>query len=153
MRRMREVGYGLGHGTRTALLNNLSAFGFSVMITATFGALSAQLGPPGTVEVFLFAAGAVGGVTLLDGISSKGFRRQLRGETSDVIALGTGFSFVSVLAAIGSAALFAGIVDGGSGWPIGAFLASCVYVLLAGVEMSVAKVLQSERHADTEEQK
>jgi hypothetical protein len=115
------------------------------MITATFGALSAQLGPPGTVEVFLFAAGAVAGVTILDGISSKGFRRQLRGENSDVVALGTGFGFVSVLVAIGTATLVADVVDGGSGWPVGAFLATCVYVLLAGVEMSVAKILQRER--------
>lgn len=142
---MREVGAGLGHGTRTALGNNLSAFGFSVMITATFGALSAQLGPPGTAEVFLFATGAVAGVTILDGISSKGFRRQLRGENSDVVALGTGFGFVSVLVAIGTATLVAEIVDGGSGWPLGAFLATCVYVLLAGVEMAVAKILQRER--------
>lgn len=130
------------------MVNNLSAFGFSVMITATFGALSAQLGAPGTVEVFLFAAGAVAGVTVLDGIASKGFRRKLRDETSDVIALGTGFGFLSVLAAIGAAALAAAVVDGGAGWPLGAFLASTAFVLLSGVEMSVAKVLQEEREAN-----
>src|SRR4051794_19934037 len=122
--RLRKVAGGLGHGTRAALVNNLSAFGFSVMITASFGALAARLGSPGTVEVFLFAAGAVGGVTVIDGISSKGFRRQLRGESSDVVALGSGFGFVSVGVAIGSAALLAEILASGSAWLLGAFLAS-----------------------------
>ncbi len=130
----RKVASGLGHGTRSALVNNLSAFGFSVMVTATFGVLSARLGSPGTVEVFLFAAGAVAGVTFLDGISTKGFKRKMRGETSDVVALGAGLGFVSVGTAIGLAALLAAIVDGGSAWLLGSFLASCAYVLLNGVE-------------------
>jgi hypothetical protein len=148
--RLQKVAGGLGHGTRAALVNNLSAFGFSVMITASFGALAAKLGSPGTAEVFLFAAGAVGGVTVIDGISSKGFRRQLRGERSDVVALGTGVGFVSVGLAIGSATLLAEIVDGGSAWPLGSFLASSLYVLLSGAEMALAKVLQEDREADTE---
>jgi predicted outer membrane lipoprotein len=147
-----KIAIGLGHGTRSALVNNLSAFGFSVMVTATFGVLSARLGSPGTVEIFLFAAGAVAGVTLLDGISSKGFKRQIRGETSDVVALGAGLGFVSVGAAIGSAALLAEIVDGGSAWLLGSFLASCAYLLLNGFEMSLAKVLQEDRQADTEKE-
>ena len=151
--RLREIADGLGHGTRAALVNNLSAFGFSVMITATFGLLSAQLGSPGAPDVFLFAAGGVAGVTLIDGVTSKGFRRRLRGETSDVLALGTGFSFISVLGAIGSADLLAEILgDGGSAWPLGAFAACCVFVLLSGVEMSVAKVLQEDRDAEAEEE-
>ena len=147
--RWRSVGERFGHGTRSALANNLSAFGFSVMITATFGVLSAQLGSPGTVEVFLFAAGGVGGVTLVDGISTKGFKRQMRGETSDVVALGAGLGFVSVGAAIGCAAGTAALLDGGSAWPLGAFLASCAYLVLNGAELSLAKVLQEDRDADT----
>jgi hypothetical protein len=142
-----RLGSGLGHGLRTALRNNLSAYGFSVMITASFGVLSAQLGSPNVGEVFLFAGGAVVAVTAIDGISSKGFRT-LQGDPPSVVALGAALSFFSVGFGVGGAALAAVVLDGPLGWGLGSLVGSALYVLVAGVEMTLARMAQEEREAE-----
>jgi hypothetical protein len=145
---MRRFGSGLPHGIRTALRNNLAAYGFSVMITATFGVLSASLGPPNVGDVFLFAGGAVTGVTLVDGITSRGFRERLRGEQSEVVALGAALGYFSVGLAIGAAALVSEVLEAGIGWAAGAAAAAVLYVLISGGEMTMAHIAQEdlERH-------
>jgi hypothetical protein len=108
----RRVGAGMEHGVRTALRNNVSAYGFSVMITATFGVLTAALGSPDVGEVFVFAAGGVTGVTVVEGVSSRNFRQRMRGDPSDVVVLGAAIGYFSVGLAIGVATL----VTGALGW-------------------------------------
>ncbi len=149
---LRRVASGLDHGIRTSLRNNVSAYGFSVMITASFGAISAIEGPPTVGRVFLFVAGAVTSVTLIDGISSKGFRVRWRGDPSDVIALGAALGYLSVGGGVGGAALAAEILGGWVGWVVAPAVASGVYVLLSGVEMALARALQQEREDAEEEE-
>lgn len=140
------------HGVRTALRNNVSAYGFSVMITASFGVLTASLGSPTVGDVFLFAGGGVTGVTVIEGVSSRGFREKMRGDPSDVVALGAAIGYFSVGVAIGAAALVALVLTGGIGWAVGAMAASAIYVLISGAEMALARILQEDREqiAETE---
>lgn len=133
------------HGIRTALRNNVSAYGFSVMITASFGVLTASLGSPTVGDVFLFAAGGVTGVTVIEGVSSRGFRKKMRGDPSDVVALGAAIGYFSVVVAIGAAALVALVLTTGIGWAVGAMAASAIYVLISGAEMALARILQEDR--------
>ena len=142
------LGARIERGVRTSVRNNVSAYGFSVMITAAFAVLSASLGSPPVGDVFLYAAGAVAGVTLVEGIASRGFRVRLRGEPSDVIALGSSFSFASVGLSVGAAALAAAIVPTWAAWLIGPFAASAIYVLASGIEMALAHEAQRRREAE-----
>ncbi len=146
--RVRE---GFGQGVRTALRNNLSAFGFSVMITAAFGMLSADQGAPEMVDVFSFAAGAVTGVAAVDAISSHGFRAHLREEKSDVVALGAVLSYVSVGAAISATAGVGEVLRGILAWGLGSFVACVFFVLLSGLELTFARIAQERRDEEDEE--
>ncbi|HET6570831.1 MAG TPA: hypothetical protein VFG58_05020 [Solirubrobacterales bacterium] len=139
------------HGVRTSVRNNVAAYGFSVMITAAFGVLSATLGSPKVGEVFIYAGGAVAGVTLIEGAASRGFRVRLRGEPSDVIALGSSFSFASVGLAVGAAALSGAILGSWVGWLVGPLLASSTYVVASGIEMALAHEAQKRRQAEQDE--
>lgn len=146
-----RLGSGLIHGIRTSLVNNVSAYGFSVMITASFGVISASVGSPTVGEVFLFAAGAVTGVAALDALTSKGFRDRMAGDPSDVVALGGAIGFFSVGLGVGAAALAATILGGALAWGIGALVAPSVYVLVSGLEMGLARLAQEEREGTEEE--
>ncbi len=142
---------GIERGVRTSVRNNVAAYGFSVMITAAFGVLSAALGSPGTGDVFLYAAGAVAGVTIVEGIASRGFKVRLRGEPSEVVALGSSFSFASVGLAVGAAALSGETLVAWVAWLVGPLLASATYVVASGVEMALAHAAQERREAEREE--
>ena len=138
-------------GVRTSVRNNISAYGYSVMITAAFAVLSASLGSPPVGDVFLYAGGAVAGVTVVEGVASRGFRVPMRGEPSDVIALGSSFSFASVGLSVGAAALAAPIVPTWAGWLLGSFAASAFYVVASGIEMALARAAQKRREAGQDE--
>jgi hypothetical protein len=141
-----RISSGFGHGVRTALSNNLSAYGFSVMITASFGVISARLGSPTVGDVFLFVAGAVTAVTVVDVISSKGFRNRMGSDPSDVVALGAALGYFSVGLAVGGAVLMAVLFgDNPVSWAAGPALACLIYLVLAGLEMTMARVLQEDR--------
>jgi hypothetical protein len=133
-----SVGQDLRRGIRTSVRNNVSAYGFSIMITATFGVISSELGSPSVGEVFLFCGGGISGVTIVEAIASRGFTMQLRGEPSDVVALGSSFSYLSVGVSVGAAALVALLLSGWLGWTIGALSATGVYVPISGIEMALA---------------
>jgi len=141
----------LERGVRTSVRNNVSAYGYSVMITAAFAVLSASLGSPPVGDVFLYAGGAVTGVTVVEGVVSRGFRLRMRGEPSDVIALGSSFSFASVGLSVGAAALAASIVPTWAGWLLGSFAASAFYVVASGAEMALAHEAQKRREAEQDE--
>lgn len=100
--------------------------------------------------MFLYAAGIIAGVTLVEAVASRGFRVRMRGEPADVIALGSSFSFASVGLAVGVAALTGTILDSWLAWLLGPLLASSVYVIASGVEMALARTAQ-ERREETEE--
>lgn len=126
-------------GLLASIRDNVSAYGYSVMITASAASLVHYLGTPPPWELFLFAAGAVAGFTLVEGLVSRGFRNRLRPEPSDVVALGSAFSFVSVGLGLGSSVLAGLVVGTWLAWPVAAFFATVVYVLASGVEISLAE--------------
>lgn len=141
---------GVESGVRTSVRNNVAAYGFSVMITASFGVLSASLGSPLVGDVFLFAAGAVAGVTIVEGAASRGFTVRMRGEPSDVIALGSSFSFASVGLAVGAAALSGELISSWAAWLVGPLVASGIYVVASGIEMALAHAAQAQRRTESE---
>jgi hypothetical protein len=126
-------------GHRSAARNNASAYGYSVTVTAAFGILS-TVGSTATVPgIFAFAGGAVSAYAFVDGVASGGFRHGPRDEEPiEVTALGTSISFVSVGAALLAVFAEARLVDGWFAWPLGAFLATVVYLSLLALEIGIA---------------
>jgi hypothetical protein len=61
-----------GHGLRQAGRQNATAFGFSVMITATYGIVSGlEPSSPPFGYSFLFAAGGVVGLAMIMGLATR----------------------------------------------------------------------------------
>jgi hypothetical protein len=145
---------------RTAIRNNMSAYGFSVMITSSYGVLNTSIGSPSVGNIFMFAAGAVISVMLIDAIVSGGFRNKMRGDPSDVVALGAALEIFSAGAGIGAAAIAGALLGSWVGWTAGGSAAAATFVLISGIEMAMARAVQEERDgsdakegADQEEEK
>jgi hypothetical protein len=134
-------------GLRTSVRTNGGPYGYSVMITASFGVLSALVGSPTVGQIFLFLLGAVLAFLVVEAAVSRGFRVRLRGEPSEVVALGSSFAFVSVGGGVGIAALAGVVLGPGVAWPFGSLLATVTYLLLVGIELGLA-----ERAAPSESQ-
>jgi hypothetical protein len=132
---------GFNRGLQASVRNNYTAYGYSVMITASFGVLATEE-PTRVGFIFLFLGGAIAAFVAIELAVSKGFERTPRGEPMKVEALGAAFSFGSVATAVGAAALTAAVVDGWIAWLVGAFLASGTYVLMSGAEIALAERLQ-----------
>ena len=128
-------------GLRSAARNNASAYGYSVTITATFGILSLVTGTTTVLEIFAFAGGAVLAYALVDAVASGGFRHGPRDEEpSEVTALGSSVSFVSVGAALLVTLVAAQLVGDWPAWPLGAFSATVIYLLLLALEIGLAEI-------------
>ncbi len=136
-----------GRELQASLRNNSSAYGFSIMITASFGMLVQALGEPSVTDVFLFAAGGVAAFSVLEAAATAGFRHRTHAERPDVVALGSAFSFLSVGAGVGIAALAGHLLTTGVAWPLGSFAASCTYLLIVAAEMLLARRLQERSEA------
>ena len=126
---------GLGASTR----ENAGAFAFSIMITSAFGAVSTLEPRPRVWEMFLYAAGGVGGFAVVGALGKLLHDPHTEPERTRVVFLASVLGFFSVLAGVGAAALAAWLLPGWPGWPVGAFAASTVFLLANGIEYAVAE--------------
>lgn len=124
-------------GLRTSVVNNSSAFAFSIMITGSFGLLSRSEGSATTAEIFVFGMLAVAGFVALETLASNAFRRRPETYPVEVTMLGTAFSFLSVAAGYGAAALVGVLLDDTPAWLVGGFCAAALFVLVEALEMAL----------------
>lgn len=131
---------------RLSLRNNSGAYGYSVMITGSMTVMSAVGESPTVAKVVLFLLGALLSFGTVEAIATRGFRRSLREtEPGTVVALGSTLSFVSVTLAVATAGLCSAAVPGSVGWMAGSFAASLTYLLVAGLEMILARYIEQAR--------
>ncbi len=125
-------------GVDTATRNNVTAYGYSVTITAAFALLQTSRSDTGALEIFAFAGGAVVAFVVVGAVASGGFREELEDQPSSVKALGGAFALLSV--GLGLAAAFVvGILVGGlAAWPVSAFSTTVAYIIAVGLELAVA---------------
>jgi hypothetical protein len=90
-------------GVDTATRSNVTAYGYSVSITAAFALLQTSRSDTGTLEIFAFAGGAVVAFALVGALASGGFREELEDQPSNVKALGGAFALLSVGLALATA--------------------------------------------------
>ena len=124
------------------LRNDGSAYGYSLLATATFGLVSAQEGPPSVGQVFVFVVAAAGAFALAEMLGSDFFRQRIRPERSEVVLLASAFNPLSAVAGVGAAALVGVVLDGWWAWLLGPFLATTVYIVLTGANMAAASAVE-----------
>ncbi len=126
-------------GLSTSVTGNAQAFGFSVTITVTFGAISTSEGDPSRLQLLGFAMAAVAAFSVLnlfvflllrhDSDSVKVERAKLIGTATD---------FFAVAAAVGAAMGVTALVHGWA-WVLAPFVAGIVYVLVQAIELTVGR--------------
>jgi hypothetical protein len=121
------------HSLATVLRGSAIPYGYTVTVWTSGMMLTRQRGEPSVGEVFLFMVGAVSAFILLGAIV-----RIVRGAPYEVPAGGlrrTGMlQFIAISAALGSATLVS-LIRSGVAWPLGAFVATCVYLLGTTAEL------------------
>ena len=139
-------------GLRSTVGRESTTFGFSILITVTFGVVSDEHGTARTNDLLLYATGAVLSFTLLTAALSRGFRAPMPQHPSEVVAFGTGLNLVSVLVAVlvamGLARLIA--IDAAA-WFLCPLVAGLVYLALESLETALGEWLllrEGDRRAD-----
>ncbi len=132
-------------GVDTATRNNVTAYGYSVSITAAFAILQTSRSDTGVLEIFAFAAGAVVAFAVIASLASGFFREELEDQPSHVKSLAGALSFFSVGLALGVAYLVGVLLEGLAAWPASAFLTTVVYIASVGIELAMAhRMLRSD---------
>src|SRR5947209_8749413 len=99
-------------GLGESLGGNATAFGYSVTITASFGAVELGRGNPRFGDLIVFGLGAVVAFGGLEGLASGGFRSPLQKGSNDVVLLGTALAFIPIVLATATARGTAELVTG-----------------------------------------
>ncbi len=134
---------------RSAVGREATTFGFSILVTVSFGLAQSAEGPPSTAQSFLFAVGAVMSFTVLQALLSRGFRRPMPQHATQTLTLGTSLNVLSVVAALGAAWGWLEVTSGSVAWAGSPLVAGVVYLLLESLEEAVAeRVLVSSGDAD-----
>jgi MFS family permease len=125
-------------GLGTALRHNQVAYSYSVTLTALFGVISAESGAPNVGECFLFIVGAGTAFAIVNASITNWFSDRLPREPSEVVALGTAISLLSMAAGLGAGTLIAWLAGPWIAWPVAPLATSGVFLFLAGLEMAFA---------------
>jgi hypothetical protein len=139
-----SIGQTVLRGMRSTIGRESTTFGFSILVTVTFGMLQTLHGSPAIVEIFLYAAGAVLSFTVLEGILSRGFLRPMPQHRTETQAMGTSLNLLSVGVALAAALLIGTILPSTAAWLLAPFIASIIYLVLESLEIALAeKILRA----------
>jgi hypothetical protein len=146
-----SMGSTVVRGLRSTVGRESTTFGFSILVTVTFGVCQMTQGAPDLPRIFLYAVGAVMSFTVLEGMLSSGFRRPMPQHPSQTMALGTSMNVLSVLAGLGAATLLSASFSHLVMWGLAPFIAGVGYLLVESLEDALAeRILVSS--GDTEAQ-
>ena len=137
--RTRESEKPLVRSLRSTVGRESTTFGFSILVTVTFGVLQSRHGSPNTQQILVYAVGAVMSFTLLEGVLSSGFRRSMPQHATQTLTLGTSLNVVSVLAALSAAWAFSEVTSGLLAWAGAPLVAGLVYLLIESLEETMAE--------------
>src|SRR3712207_6641556 len=108
-------------GVDTATRNNVTAYGYSVSITAAFALLQTSRSDTGVLVIFVVAAGALVAFALIAGVASGFFREELEDQPSNVKSLAGALSFFSVGLALGIEYVVGILLEDTAAWPVSRF--------------------------------
>lgn len=117
--------------------SSATAYGYTLTVWSTGMILSHAYGPPSPPEVFAFFGGAVLAFALVGVVAFGGVTARPGGAANRPELWGS-FHFLSVGLAVGAAWLLSAHAPRLPGWPLGAFLATALYLALVAAETVVA---------------
>ena len=137
---------------RSTVGRESTTYGFSILVTVTFGILQATRGAPSVSEIFLYAFGAVMSFTILEGILSGGFRKPMPQHRTETLAMGTSLNILSVCAGLGAAFAVSTPVSHSLIWVVAPFIAAVLYLFIESIETAIAeKILRAAGDAKADE--
>lgn len=125
-------------GLEAAVGGNAQAFGFSILITVTFGVVSAHEPTPSNVDLLAFAVSGVLAFSLLNltvAVLLRGHR--IQEQPSRVLLLATATDVLAVGAGVLTAVAAVRLTGGAASWLLAPFLAGLTYVVVQSVELAV----------------
>ena len=125
-------------GVDTATRNNVTAYGYSVSITAAFALLQTSRSDTGILEIFVFAAGAVVAFALIAAVASGFFREELEDQPSNVKSLAGALSIFFGWPCAWGCIRCRDTDTRLAAWPASTFLTTIVYIAAVGLELGVA---------------
>ncbi|MFL5926874.1 MAG: hypothetical protein ACJ77E_08060 [Gaiellaceae bacterium] len=140
---------GLGETTRA----NGVAYGYSVVITTTFGVVHALDGGPSVGECLLFAIGPSIVFSVLAAVVTHGFRQRVDREPPVVMSLAVALSLLSICASLGGAILVSWATTGAVAWFFAPLVASAAYLFASGAESAIARGLHAVAGTDNLERR
>lgn len=129
------------------MLGNSAAFGFSIVITVSYGAMQDLRGSPTLLELLVYGMAAALAVAVMEGIITRGFRVGVERLPVEVSMLGTAQNVLSVAAAVGAVIGVGELIGGTVAWLLAGAVAATVFVVLESAELLLAAVVQRARGA------
>lgn len=129
----------LQQGVQGAVRSNATAFGYSILITTTYGVVDQETGGPSVLRILMFVLGATFGFALWETIASRGFQVRIREERSDVVLVGTALSPLSVALGFVTAVGVLQVLHGAWAWGMAPLAATVVFVAVAGAQLAAAR--------------
>lgn len=137
------------HGLNISVTGNAQAFGYSITITAVYGAVAASQGTPSGFEILGFALLGVGGFSALNLVVALLLRNSPPPtEKSRVLLLATATDFLAVGVAVGSAIVIGSLGHSWFVWLVAPLVASVLYVLVQAIEISVGRAQDSDDNTE-----
>lgn len=124
---------------KVGLKDNTSAFGYSVTVTGSYAVLTSLKKNPSLGELFAGAAGAVCAFIVIEAATLLILRNMEGGEPERTRLIARLMNVVSVGTSMGAAALCGYFLGDMLAWFVGVFSATCLFVLLDAVELSIVK--------------
>jgi hypothetical protein len=128
-------------GLRTSIEENSTAYGYSVMITVSFGVLTTTGHQPSVGRLFLVVIGAAIAFTLMEALSTRMFKTTDR-DSEYVALLGAAFNFLSIGVGLAVAWLTSLATTGWMAWVLVPMLGTVSYLVFVGLEITIAKVVK-----------
>lgn len=124
---------------RSTVGRESTTFGFSILVTVTYGVVQGARGSPDTLDLMLYATGAVMSFTILELAFSRGLRETMPQHATRVVARGTAANLLSVLGGVLGALLTSDLIGSDAAWPVSPFVAGIVYLALESLEIMAAE--------------
>lgn len=125
----------------TAASGNAQAFGFSILVTVSYGIISTSAPPPTIGQQFGFAMAAVAAFSLFNVAIAYLARHETSAPESErVVLIATATDFMAVGAGLGVAFGVDFAVNGWAAWILTPFAAGLAYLLVQAVELALGRL-------------
>ena len=123
---------------RVTLGSSAAPYGYTLATWTSGAVLTNARGVPNVAAALTFMVGAILGFAFVGALAFGGVTKHFERDHGETPLVWGSFHFLSVAVAIGGAWLVSYFVEGFLSWPLGGFVATSVYLLVAGAEATAA---------------